>query len=383
MPKQTWTILDAATGAGPQSFKAEGLPDGVNISATTHTGGVSQGVTTVRVDNGDLSFVVTPTRGMGLAKAWLGDLELGWKSPVRGPVHPAFVPVSEPSGLGWLDGFDELLVRCGLESNGAPGFHENGQLKHPLHGRIANRPAHKVEAAFDEDTGDITITGIVEETRFLFYNLRLTSTLRTRVGETAIHVHDTVENLSAGDAEFQMLYHINFGRPLLDKDSQFIAPVEKLTPRNAHAAEGLAGWNSYAAPQAGFVEQVYLMQLHSDEHGDTQSLLKNAAGSQGISIHCNTKQLPYFILWKNTAAEADGYVTGLEPATNFPNSRDFEGEQGRVVKLAGGASHTMQLTIAPHNSPETITAAEEAIQSLAAAPPQIDQEPQKDWCEGV
>ena len=49
-------------------------------------------------------------------------MELGWKSPVHGPVHPNFVPLNEPSGLGWLDGFDELFVRCGLESNGAPDF---------------------------------------------------------------------------------------------------------------------------------------------------------------------------------------------------------------------------------------------------------------------
>ena len=46
----------------------------------------------------------------------------------------------EPSGLGWLDGFDELLVRCGLESNGAPEFNPNGSLRYPLHGKIANMP---------------------------------------------------------------------------------------------------------------------------------------------------------------------------------------------------------------------------------------------------
>ena len=32
-----------------------------------------------------------------------GDVQLGWKSPVKGPVHPAFVPLWEPSGIGWLE----------------------------------------------------------------------------------------------------------------------------------------------------------------------------------------------------------------------------------------------------------------------------------------
>jgi len=383
VPSKTWTIIDAGSNTTPQDFAASGLPDGVSITAQTHTSGVSQGVTAVRIENQQLAFTVLPTRGMSLAKAWLGDLELGWKSPVRGPVHPAFVPLAEPSGIGWLDGFTELLVRCGLESNGAPGFDDNGQLKYPLHGRIANKPAYKVEACFDEDSGDITLTGVVEETRFLCFNLRMTSTYRTRVGQTAIHIEDTIQNLSANDAEFQMLYHTNFGQPLLDEGSQFVAPVKTLTPRDNHAATGIDNWNQYGPPQRGFVEQVYFMQLHADAQGDTRTLLKNAAGSQGVSLHCNTAQLPNFILWKNTAATEDGYVTGLEPATNFPNSRDFEGQQGRVIKLAGQASQLLQLTLQPHNTAADVQAAETAVAALTGAAPEVHRSPQKNWCEGV
>src|SRR4029078_9324331 len=139
-------------------------------------GGLRQGVTSLRIDNGVFSFEVIPTRGMGIRKAWLGTEEIGCQSPVRGRVHPAFVPAGEPSGLGWLDGFDEMLVRCGLESNGAPEFDEkSGALKYPLHGRIANRPAHEVHIGIDGQTGDIIVRGVVEETRFHFLKLRLIS----------------------------------------------------------------------------------------------------------------------------------------------------------------------------------------------------------------
>ena len=71
----------------------------------------------------------------------------------RCPVNPAFVPLMEPAGLGWLDGFNELLCRCGLESNGPPEFDEAGRLLRPLHGRIANTPAHRVELIVDEAGG--------------------------------------------------------------------------------------------------------------------------------------------------------------------------------------------------------------------------------------
>ena len=41
-------------------------------------------------------------------------------------------------------------------------------------------------------------------------------------------------------------------------------------------------------------------------------------------------------MWRNTAALEDGYVTGLEPATNFPNFKSFERQQGRVRLLPPG-----------------------------------------------
>ena len=104
-------------------------------------GGLRDSVDLVEIDNGRLRVAVVPTRGMGLWKAWHGDWEIGWQSPVKGPVHPAFVPLWEPSGIGWINGFDELLCRCGLESNGAPEFDDQGRLKYPLHGKIANVPA--------------------------------------------------------------------------------------------------------------------------------------------------------------------------------------------------------------------------------------------------
>ena len=88
-----------------------------------------EGVDTIEVDNGKFRFVVVPTRGMGLWKGWLGKTEIGWQSPVKGPVHPQFVPLTDPSGLGWLEGFDELMCRCGLESNGAPDFGARRRLQ--------------------------------------------------------------------------------------------------------------------------------------------------------------------------------------------------------------------------------------------------------------
>lgn len=364
---------------GPQDFAAEG---DWAVHCSRLQGGLSDGVDIVDVSTGKLNFIIVPTRGMGLWKASLPGLPVGWKSPVRGPVHPGLVDLGEPSGLGWLDGFDELLVRCGLESNGAPEHdEETGRLKYPLHGRIANRPAHSVTVSFDAERQEIAVTGVVEETRFHFLKLRMTSTFTTKVGSTTIRAQDVVENLSASPAEIQLLYHVNFGLPLLDAGASLVGPFKTVVPRNDHAAEGIDGWNSYQAPQPGFEEQVYFTDLHAAGDGQTRVLLKNAHGTQGVSLAYNAKQLPCFSLWKNTTSEADGCVTGLEPGTNYPNPRSHEGKQGRVVKLAGGAKTSFDLSLEIHGTAAEVSQAEQATVAPAAGKaPKIHDRPLAGWC---
>jgi hypothetical protein len=369
----------------PKDFGSEGGKWSIHCSRLQ--GGLSDGVEIIDVSTDRLNFVIVPTRGMGLWKATVlsqPNQPIQWKSPVRGPVHPAFVNLGEPSGLGWLDGFDELLVRCGLESNGAPEFdEETGRLRYPLHGRIANKPAHDVTLNFDADRQEISIRGVVEETRFHFFKLRMTSTYTVRLGSTAIRVHDEIENFSASPAEMQLLYHVNFGVPLLDAGARIVGPFQTVVPRNAHAASSIESWDSYQAPEPGFEEQVYFTDLYAGEDGRTRVLLKNAHGTQGVSLVYDVRELPCFSLWKNTTSVADGCVTGLEPATNYPNPRSFEGKQGRTVKLAAGAKTSFGLVLDIHATAGEVKQAEDAINEISKNKKRkLHDKPQTNWCFG-
>jgi hypothetical protein len=393
MPATTWNLI-----ADGRNHMREGKQFHINpaefgvagqswhVMSHAREGGLSAGVDLIEIQTGKMMFEVVPTRGMGIRRAIVrgadGLQTIGWKSPTSGPVHPSFVDLGEPSGLGWLDGFDELLARCGLESNGAPEFDDQtGRLKYPLHGRIANKPAHTVHLTVDTDSETIKLQGIVDETRFHFLKLRLTTTITTKFHSTAFTVHDEVENLSALPAEMQLLYHINFGVPLLDGGSRVVAPVKTLVPRNAHAAEGLKAWDSYSAPQAGFEEMVYFFELNSADDGTTRALLKNAHATAGASVIFNNKQLPCFSLWKDTGAVEDGYVTGLEPGTNYPNPRSYEGEQGRVAKLAPGGKQAFEVTVEVHTSEKAVAAAEAAVAKIQSGrQPKIFDQPQPGWC---
>jgi Domain of unknown function (DUF4432) len=366
--RQTHVLIDATQSIAltDPAFEGTSLAERPwRVHMRTCRAGRSQGVHVVELDNGHMSIDVLPTRGMGIWRVRRGDKVLGWRSPVRGPVHPAFVPVFDPSGLGWLEGFDELMCRCGLESNGAPEFDARGKLLYPLHGRIANLPAHRVELLIDEDVGHISLRGVVEESRFHFQSLRLTTTLTTAIGSNEFSWTDEVENIGGGDATLQMLYHVNVGQPLLRPGARITASVGTVMPLTEVAAsEGVEQWNIMPPPRRGSAEQVYVFDLLADDSGDTRVLVSGLTDDESISLSFNKHALPCFTVWRNTPAEADGYVLGIEPGTNFPNPHSFEKQHGRVVLLKPGETWHSEIGAKWHADAQSAADEENAIRVL-------------------
>jgi len=386
MPAKTWTLCDvdndvylADWHVGPGEIDVAAKK--FSVRKRTLRGGLRDGVDVVEVDNGAIRYMIVPTRGMGLWKLWRGELEIGWRSPVRGPVHPKFVPVDAPSGIGWLQGFDELLVRCGLESNGAPQFKPTGELEYPLHGRIGNLPAHRVEVTIDPERGKIAVSGVVDEGRLFGNRLRLKSTYTSNFGGTSLRVVDEVINPSAQSNELELLYHINVGHPLVSAGARLHCPVKRLVPRNDHAAKHVKSWADYPAGQPGVQEVVYFMELAGDANGRTRALLEAAHGEAGISVLYKNQQLPYFALWKAPLAVEDGYVTGLEPTLNWPNPRSFEKEHGRVATLAPGETRRYEVTLEVHGTSAEVDTARRDVASMSQGfKPEILDRTLPEWC---
>ena len=354
--RESYRLVPADLGlAGPWSIAKERLG-----------GGRRDGVDVVHVDNGRLTFTVIPTRGMGLWQASCRGDRVGWTSPVvDGPVNPAYVQLSNWGGLGWLDGFDELMVRCGLESNGPP-FEEAGRT-YTLHGRIANIPAAYVAVEIDESTGEITVEGRVDEVRYGGVKLRLTTRITTTPDSNRLTVRDEVTNVGDTPAHYQLLYHWNLGPPHLEAGSRFDAPVRWVGPRDVRAAEGINHYSIYEAPTPGFAEQAYYFELHGE--GPTRrtlAMLCNRAADKGIALRFDAADLPAFTLWKSTGGLAEGYVTGLEPATGYPNPRPFEQRQGRLAPLGPGESRVAETTMQVLGTAGEVAEVEGEIRALQA-----------------
>src|ERR1700722_14752934 len=263
-------------------------------------GGRQEGGEIIEGDNGLMKFTVVPTRGFHVWTANVGGLRLGWDSPVKEIVHPQFVNLAERGGLGWLNGFGEWISRCGLESMGPPC--RDGNRVYTLHGRINYLPASYVEVRLEsKPVPRLILRGIVDESLMFGPNLRLTSEISTEIGKPALSLDDTVTNLSEDPQEMESLYHANFGPPILGPGARFVAPVKKVAPRDARAAEGeMTNWDIYTGPHGtGYSEEVYLMELFADDAGMPQALLKSADGGKGALVSINVRELPFMTLWKN------------------------------------------------------------------------------------
>jgi hypothetical protein len=221
------------------------------------------------------------------------------------------------------------------------------------------------------------LRGIVDESFMFGPHLRLITEISTEVGSSELVLNDTVLNLADIPQEMESLYHVNFGPPLLGAGAKFLAPIKRVAPRDARAAEvDMAKWNLYTGPQpAGYTEQVYFAELWADQKGFTQALLQSSDGNLGALVAFNVQQLPYFTLWKNEAPLKTGYVTGLEPATSYPFHRAEEREAGRLPKLAPGESHRADVVIKALLTQADVSAAARKIADLQHSEPQVEATP--------
>ncbi len=358
-----------------------------SVRKTVLHGGKQEGVDLIEVDNGQLRFSVIPTRGMSIYEVVMGDLRLGWHSPVKEIVHPRHINLKSRGGLGWLEGFNEWMVRCGLESAGHPGqdkfinnVGDEATMDLTLHGKVGNIPASEVQVLIEKQAPyRIRIRGRVDERMFYGPQLEMWTEISTPIGSSSITIEDTLTNHGGSDHEFQLIYHGNFGPDLLEEGAKLVAPIQSVSPFNAHAARSIRTHATYGPPTPGFIEQVYCIRPYADPFGKTTVMLHNAAKDRGVSLSYSLEELPFLTQWKNSADLKSGYVTGIEPGTGFPYNRRVERHFGRVPKLKPGQSRSFTLAFSLLNTRDQIDETAELIDSVRAGrPTRVQSQPEAD-----
>lgn len=296
---------------------------------------------------GGLSYSILPSRGMDIGLAEFASLPLCWLSP-NGDIHPAFY---DSRGTGWLrTAFGGLLTTCGLSQVGQVGVNDEAELG--LHGRAHHTPSRQVsmESHWEGDEYSMVVQGKVEEASIFGHHLCLTRRITSWLGKNEIDIRDTVENAGFEPAPHMLLYHFNFGFPLLDADTKIKLPSGKVIPREpALPMDGLGDWHP---PEAGFKEQVYYHENLSTEEDGTATVIVHKPKMPlldrplEVAVSWNTKHLPLMVQWK---MHGEGtHVLGIEPANCHVEGRAAERVRGSLVMLAPGQAIDYHLNISIH-----------------------------------
>jgi hypothetical protein len=284
------------------------------IKSYTFDEGPEKGVKAFEIDTGaGLRFTVLPDRCMDISYAQMNYRNVSYIAK-PGIVAPQYY---NPAGEEWLRSFGGgLLTTCGLTQVGFDGSTGAG-----LHGRIGNTPAYNVchSEGWVDGRYEMTVAGKVREAVLYGENVVLERRITAFAGGTSLQVRDTFMNEGREAFPLLLLYHCNFGYPLLDEGARLVADIRSTSARDERQTPFIPEATHYAGPEKGGDTQVFFHDMEPDVDGYVTVMLVNDRKKLGVWLKYRKDALPYFAQWKN-GIEQD-YVTGLEPCVSLPVGR--------------------------------------------------------------
>jgi hypothetical protein len=293
-------------------------------------------------------FQVLLDRAMDVGAAEYAGKPLAW-------VHPALGGAGqyEPHGYGWARTFGGgLVTTCGLTFFGHP---EEDQGEHlGLHGRITHIPAGKI-CVVEEWRGEeyvLEIEGQARQAMLGGENLLLTRKISTKLGANSLVIEDTVRNDGYRETPHMILYHCNFGFPVVSPSSELIVDDELVNPRDEAARNGLDTHTKFDMPVPDYAEQVFFHKPRLGSDGFAQAAIVNRDLLFGAYIRYRAAELPYLAQWKQMSA--GDYVCALEPANQWETPRKRLRQEGRLKYMAPGEEIQYRVEIGVLPDAETI-----------------------------
>jgi hypothetical protein len=319
--------------------------------------GPEDGVSAVEVrTGGGLSYTVVPSRALDIAAAECDGLPLGWRSG-NGDVHPAYSYRTVGWNGSWFGG---LLATCGLDNIGSPGEDELGAF--PQHGHLNGVAAREVGygGRWDGDRYVMWVEGELRQRETWSpagYDVVLRRRLESELGGRTIRIVDTVENVGLADAPMMLLYHVNFGYPLVGPEAEIVSRARTVKPvaGGEHEPEALR----ISAPTPDFRSSVHTHELIPDGEGMGEAAFLNGRTQTGVALRFPVAELPYLNQWR--ALVQRRYVVALEPTNCRGGNRARLRELGRLPMLAPGATRTFHLDLTVLRGAEELAATRQRL----------------------
>ena len=310
--------------------------------------GLGRGTRIAWVNTGaGLRYKVVIDRALDIVDAFYDSHSLAWLSH-SGVTAPQ--PFSD-RGADWLRTFGGgLMTTCGLTHVGGPEEDEFGARG--LHGRISNTPA-QIESIVQPDPVagqmEMSITAKIIQTQVFGPTLELRRTIASTLGQAAITIRDEVTNRGNTESPHMLLYHFNFGWPLVDEGTDIIW-------QGAWQSRGGEGDNAIfneandfrrcPAPREdhrGGGEGAAFIDVKADEGSQCHCGLHNPAIDLTMNLRFQKAQLPWLTNWQHWGPGE--YVMGFEPGTHPPIGQAQARAEDTLITLAPGESRRYELVV--------------------------------------
>ncbi|MEO5890889.1 MAG: aldose 1-epimerase family protein [Ferruginibacter sp.] len=317
------------------------------IETSVLDNGLGRGTRIAWINTGaGLRYKVVIDRGMDIADAFYNQHSLAWLSNVGITAPERF----SNKGLDWLRTFGGgLLTTCGLTHVGGPESDGNGDRG--LHDQISNLPA-EIESIIQPDpvSGkmEMSITGKIRQAQVFGPSLELKRTISATLGKSSIRIHDEVTNQSNTPAPHMLLYHLNFGWPLVDEGTDLYWQGDWQAGGGANDIifndkNDFRKCPSPIAEHTGSGEAVAFINIKPGSAGECTCGLHNTQIGIALAIRFQKEQLPWLINWQHWGKGE--YVTALEPATNPPIGQMKAREQQQLILVPPGEKRMYDLEI--------------------------------------
>jgi len=251
-----------------------------------------------------------------------------------------------------------MMYTCGMTNVGPGGVMQDGKF-YPDHGRIGMMPAQDV--AICRDDAGITVTGTVHEGMLVGYHMELQRKVFFPAQGKFVRYEDVLYNREPQAAEFEILYHMNLGYPLLSPESRVVKGAGG--GYSIHTKGPIPeNWAQCWQPEDHKDEDLFCHENAADKDGFAYAALINDKLGLGCYIKYQKDTLPWLMHWRNMCSH--DYVIGLEPSNNQVLGRDKERANGTLQSIGGYESKHFWVEIGVLDGAEEIAAFETMVRSL-------------------
>ena len=343
----------AANPVDPRKFENVLQVGGIRTGSLDHpnpNGGQHCRVAFVDTGGG-LRFTVAVDRGGDIVDASCAGTNLAYLTPNDyAPPSHAYNRRNE-----WLSSWPGgLLTTCGPALMGEARNEDGREI--PLHGHHSNTPA-SIDAVVNPDPSrgrfEMSISMTIRDTRMFGPNIEVRRTIAATLGERSIQLTDEVTNRGDEPCSHGMLYHLNFGYPLLDEGARLIMGgrvcqrfglAEQLT-----SAEEIERFKVVPAPcdeHRGSAESILIVEPATAKSGTCHVGLINESRGIGVEVSYPLSQLPRLGGMLHCGPRGS-YMAALEPFSGsiLGKSADLHPESSRQLAPGDARRYDLQMTV--------------------------------------